>query len=166
MSLLKQNRTRKKRVNKFLKWELKLNAGKDKEYKVETIKLSIICNKVIEGKLPRLYYLVSWKNNSKDENTWKIALAIMHLQKMTNIFYKDYLEKSIATSLPLNSTILMARPKVNPKQKHGKNKFAKSTKWAKKAKLVGVESLRSHSSIQHIWLLLGIEQSFEVHVQK
>lgn len=44
----------------------------------------------------------------------------MHFQKLINIFLKDYLEKLIATFLPLDSILLMTKPIVpkKPKQKH------------------------------------------------
>lgn len=49
---------------------------------------------------------------------------------MINIFYKDYPEKLIVTSLSINSAQCIAKPSVNPakalKQKH--NCFAKNVK--------------------------------------
>lgn len=60
MLLLEQDITRKGRVNKFL--ELKLDADKNKKYKVKTIRDSAVYNKIVEGKLLKLYYLIYQKN--------------------------------------------------------------------------------------------------------
>lgn len=51
------------------------------------------------------------------------TLAIMHLWKIINIFQKNNLERLAATSLLLESTLLMAKATVtfNTKQKHGKS---------------------------------------------
>lgn len=46
VSLLKQNKTRKEQVNKFL--ELKFDVGKDKEYDIVAIWDNIVYNKAVE----------------------------------------------------------------------------------------------------------------------
>ena len=70
--------------------------------------------------MPGLYYLISWKSYLKEKNIWEPSLAVIHLQKLINNFYKECPEKPIVTSLPLDSVLLIARflvPK-EPKQKH------------------------------------------------
>lgn len=56
MFLLKEDITRKKRVNKLF-FELKVKAGDDKKYQIGTIYNSeVYTNKVKRGQLLRLYY--------------------------------------------------------------------------------------------------------------
>lgn len=57
----------------------------------------------------------------------------MHFWKMISTFYKDYTEKFIAISLPLDSTPPIIMPTVNltTKQKYGR--LAQAVKQAKKA---------------------------------
>ena len=43
------------------------------------------------------------------KSTWKPALGVMHFYKMINTFHKDYLEKPIITSLPINFTLPMVK---------------------------------------------------------
>lgn len=52
----------------MLELKLKFNIEDNKEYKVEAIVDSNIYAKVIEDYLLRLYYLVSWKYYSENEN--------------------------------------------------------------------------------------------------
>ena len=60
MSLLKQDTTKKGRINElFLEPEPEFDAGDDKKYKVETIKDNAVYAKEAEGHLSDLYYLVS-----------------------------------------------------------------------------------------------------------
>ncbi len=68
-----------------------------------------------------LYYLVLQKDYQKEESTWEPSPAVIHLQKLISTFHKKYLEKPIATSLPQDSTLPIARPSVpkKPKQKRG-----------------------------------------------
>lgn len=68
VSLLEQNTTKKRRVNKTI--QLKFEAGNDKEYEVERIRDNAIYAMELETSyLPRLYYLVNWKNYPEKENT-------------------------------------------------------------------------------------------------
>ena len=94
--------------------EPKFDAGDNKEYKVEAIKDSAIYAKKVEGYLLSLYYLVSWKGYPKKENTWKPSSTVMHLWKIISIFHKNYPEKLMATSPPLDSAPPMAKPSVKP----------------------------------------------------
>ncbi len=72
--------------------------------------------------MPGLYYLVSWKGYSEKENTWKPSSAVIHLQKLISIFYKEHPEKSTMTSLFLDCVLPIARPTIpkEPKQKRGR----------------------------------------------
>ena len=84
----------------------------DKEYKVEAIRDNIVFIKETDGYQPRLYYLVVWKGYLEEENTWKPFLAVIHLWKIVNIFYKNYPEKPKASSTPIDSALPMAKPTI------------------------------------------------------
>ena len=53
----------------FSEPELEFDAGNNKEYEVEAIIDSAIYAKEVEGHLPGLYYLVSWKSYPEEEST-------------------------------------------------------------------------------------------------
>ena len=98
--------------------ELELDAGNSKKYKVKAIRDSAIyAMKLESGHLPGFYYLEAWKGYPKKRNTWEPFSAVQHLRKLIRLLHKDYSEKPIATSLPINSVLPMARPKVNPTAK-------------------------------------------------
>lgn len=92
-----------------------------------------------ESHLLGLYYLVSWKGYLEEENIWEPVLAIQHLWKLVTTFYKKHLKKPMATSLLINSALLMAKPIVRlriftTQQKQGRlikesrvNQYAKKT---------------------------------------
>ncbi len=114
------------------------NDGDGKEYEVEAICDSAVYARELEGHLPGLYYLVSWKGYPKEENTWEPASAVIHLRKLISNFHHDHLEKPTVTSPPIDSVPLMARPTVKPraktssKQKRGRP--AKDSSASKRAK--------------------------------
>ncbi len=125
MPLLEQDTTRKGRVDETtsrLEFE---SDGDGKEYEVEAIRDNAVYARESEGHLPGLYYLVSWKGYSEEENTWEPASTVIHLRKLINNFHRDHPEKPTATSLPIDSAPPMARPTVKPraetssKQKRG-----------------------------------------------
>ena len=91
-----------------------LESGSDgEEYEVEGIwDSAVYAKKSAMGYLSGLYYLISWKGYPKKENTWDLALAVQHLQKLIRIFHKDNPNKPIATSLLANTAPPMARPLV------------------------------------------------------
>ena len=69
MSLLEQDTTRKKQVDKNVT-ELEFDAGNSKEYKVEAIwENAVYAMESESGHLPGLYYLVAWKGYPEEENT-------------------------------------------------------------------------------------------------
>ena len=88
-----------------------LDAGNDsREYKVEAIWNSTIYARELElGHLQSLYYLVSWKRYSKEENTLKLTLAMQHFQKLISPFYKNHPNKPITTSLAIGIASPIAR---------------------------------------------------------
>ena len=71
MSLLEQDITKKGQVDEKTVEQLEFEASGDNvEYKVEGICNNAVYARELEaGHLPGLYYLVSWKNYSKNEST-------------------------------------------------------------------------------------------------
>ena len=127
VSLLEQDTTRKGRMNEFSVEKFEL--GDNKEYEGEAIQDSVIYATEADRHLPRLYYLVAWKGYPKEENTWEFSSAIMHLQKIVNIFYRDYPKKPTATSVPLDFAPPMAKPTI---QLFTKRKWGRPTGRAEK----------------------------------
>ena len=130
VSLLEQDTTRKERVKKVPK----LDAGDNsKEYKVETIwDNAVYANESESGYLPGLYYLVAWNDYSEKENTWEPSSIVQHLKKLISSFHKDDSEKLTATSPPINSAPLMARPTIKPTQPITKQKQGQPANSANK----------------------------------
>ena len=133
MSLLEQNIDRKGRVDKkTLGIEFEDN-DKSKKYEVMAIHDSTISVKELEnGQLQDLYYLISWKNFPEKENTWEPASAIQHLWRLIKTFHKKNPNKLTATSTPVDTAPLTARPTVklgaqNSKQKRGQQAKASNT---------------------------------------
>ncbi len=136
MLLLEQDIIKKGRVETAIE----LDEGKSEEYEVEAICDSEVYAKELKsGHLPGVYYLVSWKSYTKEENTWKLISAVLHLCKLITTFHYDHPEKPTVTSPPIDSTLPMARPIVKPraeasnKQKRGRPaKDSSANKHAKK----------------------------------
>ena len=107
--------------------------GEGKEYEVEAIRDNAVYDKESEsGQLPGLYYLISWKDFPEEENTWEPASAIQHLRRLVSTFHKKNPDKPTATSTPVDTAPLMARPTVKPgarnnKQNRGRPAKARST---------------------------------------
>ena len=120
--LLKQNTIRKNWVDKKIS-ELDVSNKDSKEYKLEAIWDSTVYAKKSKSHLSGLYYLVTWKDYPKKENTWEPLLDVQHLKKLISSFHKSYSKKPSATSLPINCTPSMARLTIKPtrpiKQKRG-----------------------------------------------
>ena len=120
----------KGRVDKII--QLDFETGDDEEYEVEGIQDSAVYTRESESHLPGLYYLVSWKGYSEEENTWS---AVQHLKKLISSFYKDHLDKPIAISETIDSAPPMAKPIVRlttMKQKRGRPAKNDTYKRAKK----------------------------------
>ena len=73
VSLLEKDNIRKGRINKLSAPEFE--PGDNKEYEVEAIRDSVVYTKKVDGYLPRLYYLVAWKDYPEEKNTWEPSLA-------------------------------------------------------------------------------------------
>ena len=113
VSLLEKDSIKKRRVDDENAVELDAsnNSG---EYEVEPIRDSTVYAKKLEsGHLPSFYYLVSWKGYPEEE-IWKPASAVQHLNKLISLFYKDYPKKPTATSSAINTTPPIARPTARP----------------------------------------------------
>ncbi len=138
LSLLEQDTTRKEWVNEMtFKLEFESD-GDGEEYEIKAICDNAVYAKESEGHLPGLYYLILWKGYPKEENTWKPASAVIHHRRLINNFYRDYLEKPTATSVPIDSAPSIARLTVYPRaettSKQKRSKLAKDSSASKRAK--------------------------------
>lgn len=115
----------------LLELEKKFEAGDNKEYDVKAIIDSRMYDKEVNNQMPSLYYLILWKNYFEEENTWEPLVAVKHLWRLISTFHKKLPEKQIATSLPLDSAPLIAKPIV-PKKQQLKQKHSHSSKRANK----------------------------------
>ena len=96
--------------------QLEFEASNNKEYEVDGIwDSAVYAKESTTGQLPGLYYLVSWKDYPKEENTWEPALAIQHLRRLVTAYHKDNPEKPTATSDPVDTAPPMARPSAPPR---------------------------------------------------
>ena len=91
--------------------------------------------------MPYFYYLILWKNYLEKENTWELVLAVMHFQKLINIFFKEHLKKLIVISPFLDSTLLMTSLLVSKKLKQKRDYPSKRDKKKAEIKVLG-SSLR------------------------
>ncbi len=108
---------RKRRLDKALpepEKDLEFEARGNKEYKVKVIINSAMYGQQANNnnQIPGFYYLVSWKGYPKEKNTWEPLLIVIYFQKLISTFHKEHAEKLIATFLPLDSTLLIAKPSV------------------------------------------------------
>ena len=129
MSLLEQDITRKGRVDKKTSQLEFEDDGEGKKYEVEAIRKSAVYTKESEsGQLSGLYYLISWKGFSEEENTWEPASAIQHLRRLVSTFHKENPDKPTATSTPVDTAPPTARPTVKPGDRNNKRKRGRPAK--------------------------------------
>ena len=134
VSLLKQDTTRKRRVETAIE----LDKDDSKEYELEVICDCEVYTKELDSDhyLPGLYYLILWKSYLKEENIWEPASTIQYLWKLITIFHRNYLDKLIVTSLPIDSALPIAwsiiKPRAKVSKKHGR--LAKTNSTSKRAK--------------------------------
>ena len=74
---------------------------------MEAIQDNTVYAKEADRYLPRLYYLVAWKDYPKEH--LKTFSIVMHLRKIVSTFHKDYLEKPKAILAPLDFAPPMAK---------------------------------------------------------
>ena len=74
MSPTEQDTTRKGRVDENV---TEFETGNDEENELEGIRDSAVYAKeLLAGHIPGLYYLISWKGYTEEENTWKPASVV------------------------------------------------------------------------------------------
>ena len=130
VSILEQDSTRKRRMNKFTEVP-EFEPGNNKEYEVEAIRENIVYAKEADRHLPGLYYLVSWKRYPEEENIWEPASAVQYLWKLLSKFQHENLNRSTATSPPIDTAPPMARLIVK-RTEPLKRKQGRSTRRTKK----------------------------------
>ena len=114
LSLPEQDNTKKGRVDANAT-ELDAGDNDSGDYKVEAIQDSAVYAKESESShLLGLYYLVSWKGYSEEENIWEPDSAFQQLRKLISLFHKDHPNKPSATCPAIDNALLTARPTVRP----------------------------------------------------
>lgn len=103
----------------------------NKEYKVKAIVNSVVYDQQANDEISSLYYLTLCKSYPEEKNTWEYSLAVIHLWKLINIFYKKHPKKLIASSLPLYFAPPIARPIVL-KEQQLKQKYGRPSKKSNK----------------------------------
>lgn len=111
----------------------------NKKYEIKVICHSTDYTSESKDHLPGVWYLVLWKSNPKENNTWELALAILNLCKLISILHHDHRKRPIVTSPLIDFALPMAGPIVklkakalSIKQKRGQTTKANSTsKYAK-----------------------------------
>ena len=104
-------------------------SNKNGEYKVEATRDTTVYVRESEsGYLPGLYYRVSWKGYSEEENTWELVSAVQHLRKLISLFHKDYPDKPTATSPAIDTAPPMARPIVKLPAKQKRDRLIRRAK--------------------------------------
>ena len=114
--LLKQDTIKKGRVDKKIR-QMEFDVGHydNEEWEVEAIwESTVYVRKSKSGHLSGLYYLVSWRGYSEDENTWEPASAVLHLKKLISSFHKNHPNKLTATSPTIDIISLMVRLIIKP----------------------------------------------------
>ena len=105
-----------------IKKKLEFRARDNQEYELKAIINSTVYSQEKKNdQMPGLYYLVSWKGFLDEKNTGEPSSAVIQLRMLISIFHKEHPKKPIATSLPLDSALPMAKPTIlkEPKQKCG-----------------------------------------------
>ena len=89
---------------------MEFETSNNKKYEVEKIwNSAVYAKESATGHLLELYYLISWKDYSKEESTWELALVVQHLRKLLSAFHKDNSNKPTATSLLADSASPIAQ---------------------------------------------------------
>ncbi len=85
--------------------ELEFEVKGNKVYEVKAIINSMVDSQQTNdsNQMSGLYYLVLWKGYLEKKNTWELLLAVIHLWKLISTFHKEYSEKLIVISPPLDS---------------------------------------------------------------
>ena len=71
---------------------------------------SVIYDKESKTHLAGIYKLGAYKDYFKEENIWKLLLAIQHFKNLINFFYKKNTKKQIAISLSIYSALPITKP--------------------------------------------------------
>ncbi len=81
MLLLERDVRKKEAVDQKTADQLEFEERKQPEQKIDLIIDSIVfAEEAIDGQLPRLYYLIQWKEETNTEDTWEPVKGIAHLQ--------------------------------------------------------------------------------------
>lgn len=94
--------------------QLKFEVGDNKEYKVESIKDSIIYVRELDGHLLGLYYLLFWKGYPEKKNIWEPVSAVQYLWKLIKNVYIEYSDNLIATFSLINVALPIVKLNIKP----------------------------------------------------
>lgn len=66
------------------------------------------------GHLPKLYFLILWKNYLEIKSIWEPATIVHYFKNTISLFPKNYPNKLISTFLAINITLPKAKPIIKP----------------------------------------------------
>lgn len=62
----------------------------------------VFAEEAIDGRPPRLYYLIHWKGETHAEDTWEPVEEIAHLRRLLKKYHAENPDKPTATSPPVD----------------------------------------------------------------
>lgn len=104
--LFKRDVTRRKAIDQKITNQLKFEEGEQLEQEIDSILDSMVFAKeAVNGRPPRLYYLIYRKKKTHIENTWEPVEKVSYLQRLLKKYYSENLKKPTVAFLPVNKVL-------------------------------------------------------------
>ena len=104
---LERDVTRREAVDQKIADQLQFEEGEQPEQGVDSIIDSMVfAEEAIDGRPPRLYYLIHWKRETHREDTWEPMEGVAHLRQLLKSYHAKNSNKPTATSSPIDKSAL------------------------------------------------------------